>query len=166
MSSRVPKTLAILYGLIVALALVLVNVLPRTPFDTSGYRHGWPLVYMTRESRIPGPFTVYAGPWPFFKSSLETFEPGYLSVDCVVALALIVASMFALHRLLILEPYPVQPRISLWQILCGMALFGVGLGVLREDLIYFLLFRLPILLVYWSLVVIFLACVDRRVKSH
>jgi hypothetical protein len=159
-------TLSLAWGFVVAIAAVLVNVFPsQFPLETVRDRHGWPLIGVTRELTLRHlyPETRNLIPWP--TSPVKHMEPAYLIVDGLMGISLVVASVFALHRILTREPFPVDVRISLWQILCGMTLFGVGLGVFPNLLMGFLLLQLPILIVYWSMVVIFLAIVDRRVRA-
>jgi hypothetical protein len=155
------RQLAIAYGFLVALAMVAVNVFPQYPFR-SLYEHGRPLVYMTRETRMRGPLTVFYGFWPFGNPPVIDFHPLYLVIDILLALLFVAACIFAAHRLLIRDPIPITFRLSLWQLMCWITIFAVVLAIWGPLVLGFLLLQLPMLIVCCSFVVIFLAMVDRR----
>ena len=74
---------AIVYACIFAAA----NIGPRPGIQA----HGWPFVYMVRETNIPGDLhNVLYGPWPLFSPSppLVSFEPMRLVLDVLCGIAL------------------------------------------------------------------------------
>ena len=76
------------YGLVFAAA----NVDSICDFHPRFYlcqQHGWPLTYMIRDSRVPGPFSIYYGSWPFDSPPLRLFRPVSLWLDVLCGVVLI-----------------------------------------------------------------------------
>ena len=73
---------ALVYGCIFAAA----NIGPQLRCQA----HGWPFVYMVRETQIPGGLTILYGPWPIASPSppLVSFEPTWLFLDVLCGIVL------------------------------------------------------------------------------
>jgi hypothetical protein len=62
--------------------------------------HGWPLIYMVREWRVPGDFTILYGPWPIDDPPLIWFRPTCLLLNVLCGIVLTcLASVVSLYWL-------------------------------------------------------------------
>jgi hypothetical protein len=77
--------------------------------------HGWPFVFMVRESEVGGPGgpTVLYGPWPFDDPPLVAFRPGLLVVNVLVGMALLAAITLAVQSWFSPQKRPFQYSLRL-----------------------------------------------------
>ena len=73
------------FVLLYVCSLFVANILPH-----GDQRHGWPFVYMVRQWRVPGPFTIMYGPWPFDDPPIVQFRPILLGLNCLIGVLLTV----------------------------------------------------------------------------
>lgn len=108
--------------------LLAANILPCYP---CGYEqeHGWPLVYMARESQVRRGVTILYGPWPIDDPPLIWFRPTMLLLDVVCGVVLTVAAgAIALYWL---RAHPKPVRFSLRAVFGLTTLVACLLGTLK-----------------------------------
>lgn len=86
LSDRAVYFLACVIALLYGCSLLTANVFPFFPRRVQ--EHGWPCVYMVRERKVAGPFTILYGPWPFDDPPIERFSPIALAFNVVVGIVL------------------------------------------------------------------------------
>lgn len=108
-----------------ACALVVANVFPRL-----NHRHGWPLVYMVRETRVPGDLTVFYGPWPFDDPPLVTFSAGFLAINGFLGTLLaFVAAILVIYWLRVTR---LSFRFSLRTLMAGMVAISISMALVMS----------------------------------
>ena len=115
---------AILY----AGVLLVTNIFPHY-----NQWHGWPFVYMFRESRVPGDLTVYYGPWPIDDPPLVLFRPVVLVVNGVIGIFLTLSAAISAAYWLRLFQKPLQFSLRM---LLGLTTASAGLAVATTFLVY------------------------------
>jgi hypothetical protein len=73
-------SVAIGFGFFYVCAIVAANVFPIREQE-----HGWPVIYMVRQDRVPGPLlNILYGPWPFDNPPIVQFWPAMLFLNMLV----------------------------------------------------------------------------------
>jgi hypothetical protein len=133
--------LSLILTLVVLASLSLVNLYPRVHWGSINYyylindelSHGWPLVYMQRDSRIANADMggMYHGAWPFENNPgpIRQFRIDFLILDVIVALILTCLTIAPIESLL--QARKVQTQFSLGSMLTITAIACLVFAIQR-----------------------------------
>ncbi len=164
---------AIMVAATLLYALTAFNIFPRVELDglefrldREHHRHGWPIVYMTRDPGVDGADMggMVHAPWPFGATRLMEFRFAFLATDVVIAILLIgVAARLAALR----TDFLMAPRLSLRRALLFLAIaFGAASYLLPLEVALSALMTIviPMVIVYGTLSC-FALCVVAKVAA-
>jgi hypothetical protein len=121
---------SIFIAAIAAVSYCLVVVAANFSFEGTahGQEHGWPLVYMIRESDVPGDLTVLYGPWPFDDPPLIEFR--WFALAANISLGICFAGVVAGCAVYWLRQGRRKWQISLLNLFVLLTIAALAVGLL------------------------------------